>query len=45
MVDSTQIAEFNASFESVLPDFLGLFGAILVVGLVCSFVKKFVRTN
>ena len=43
MIDTTQIAEFDATFQAVLPDFLLPLTAICVVGLIISFVKKFVR--
>lgn len=43
MVDSTQIAEFDATFQAVLPEFIVPLTAICVLGLIISFVKKFVR--
>lgn len=45
IMDTTQVIEFNNAFGYVFPSFLGLFGAILAVGVVCSIVKKFVRIH
>ena len=43
MIDSTQIAEFDATFQAVLPEFIVPLTSICVLGLIISFVKKFVR--
>lgn len=43
MIDSTQVAEFDATFQAVFPEFMLPLVAICVVGIVVSFVKKFVR--
>lgn len=43
MIDSTQIAEFDATFQAVFPEFMLPLAAICVVGIVVSCVKKFVR--
>lgn len=43
MIDSIQIAEFDATFQAVLPEFIVPLTAICVLGLIISFVKKFVR--